>query len=151
MHELDELARAPLALGARPALLLQAIKDIPANRLPGIEREILEDDTAIRPRRAHRRPRHGDAAGLDRDEAAEEIEQRALATARRPEQRQELLVFDLERDVIERQHRLATRRTIGVAHLAEGDSSTHEAISAAVSPPPRSATGRRTCRRRSPP
>src|SRR6185437_14344390 len=152
VDEVDQLLRALLAFGARPALLLQAVKDVLPHRLPRVEREILEDDAAVGPGAGNRTPGDGDAPRLDRQEAAKEIEQRALAAAARPEQRDELLLAHIERDAVERQHRLAARRTIGVAHRAEGDTGVRHAcaaLNAAVLLLPSPATGRRTCSRRS--
>ena len=58
-------------------------------RLPGKQREMLEHDAAVGARRADRLALDQDLAGLDRQEAADQIEQRRLAAAGRTEQREE--------------------------------------------------------------
>src|SRR5215467_8030579 len=47
--QLDEGLRALLALGARHALPLEAVKNVGAHRLPGKQREVLEYDAAVGP------------------------------------------------------------------------------------------------------
>src|SRR6185312_1268487 len=64
VDEVDQLLRALLAFGARPALLLQAVKDVLPHRLPRVEREILEDDAAVGPGAGNRTPGDGDAPRL---------------------------------------------------------------------------------------
>src|SRR5260221_13703271 len=152
MDEVDQLARALLALGARAALLLEPVEDVLPHGLPGIEREILEGDAATGPRPGDGPAGDADAPRLDRQEAAEQVEQCALAAAARPEQREELPLPHVERDAVERQHRLAARRAIGGAHRAEGDAGVghaRAAISAAPSLPPFPATDQRIRWRRS--
>jgi hypothetical protein len=153
MDKLDQFPRPVLADGARQPLLLEAVKDVLPYRLPGIKREALEDDAAVGAGAGDRLAGDRDGAGLHRQEAPEQIEQRALAAAARAQQRQELALLDLERNALERQHRLAAGRAISVAHLAEGDSGFHHSgakrLTGAASPPPRQGTGRSIWRRRS--
>ncbi len=61
------------------------------------------------------------AAGFDRQKAADQIEQRRLAAAGRPEQRDEFAVGDLERDLVERQHLAPARRAVDVADAVDDD------------------------------
>ena len=62
-----------------------------------------------------------DGAGLDRHEAADQIEQGRLAAAGGPEQRDEFAVADLERHLVERQHLAPARRTVDVADAVDDD------------------------------
>ena len=82
---------------------------------------MLEDDAAIRPRTRHRRAFDADGAGLDRQETADEIEQRRLAAARGTEQRDELARRNVERDLVEREHLAAARRPIRVRNALDRD------------------------------
>ena len=61
------------------------------------------------------------AAGLDRDEAADQIKKRRFAATGRAEQREEFLRPHVERNVFERQHRPAIRRPVQVADLVDDD------------------------------
>src|SRR5205085_9322376 len=70
---------------------------------------------AIRPR-----PRNGlavdaDAALLDRQEAADQVEQSGFAAARGPQQRDELAALDRERDPGQREHLAAGRGLVDLA------------------------------------
>ena len=62
-----------------------------------------------------------DAALLDRQEAAEQIEQRRLAAAGRTEQGQEFPRLDIDRNILERQHWPAARRAIEMMHIPDDD------------------------------
>ena len=73
------------------------------------------------PGRGHRRAFDADRALLDRQEAADQVEERRLAAARRPEQRDELALPDRERNVVQRQHVAAARRPVGVRHILDAD------------------------------
>src|SRR5579884_1009922 len=117
--ELDEVLRALLALRLRHPLPLETVENVAAHRLPRKQGEVLEDDAAIGAGARDFLAVDRDAAGLDRQEAADEIEQRRLAAAGRTEQRDEFAVRNLERDLIERQHLASARRTIDVAHVLE--------------------------------
>src|SRR5262245_3307430 len=82
---------------------------------------MLKDDAAIGTRRADRLALDEDLAFLGGKKAADEIKQRRLAAAGRPEQRDELAPVNLERDVFEREHRTPARRPIDVLHAFDDD------------------------------
>src|SRR5206468_6785027 len=54
-------------------------------------------------------------------EAGEEIQQRRLAAAARPDDREELVVLDLKADPVEREEGLAFDRDVHLAHVADDD------------------------------
>ena len=66
-------------------------------------------------------PSTRDRALLDRQEAADQVEQGALAATARAEQRDKLAVADRERHVVERQYRPAARRPIDMADPLDRD------------------------------
>jgi hypothetical protein len=119
--EIDERLCAGFALGARQALALQAVEHVFAHRLPRKQREMLEHDAAVGAGTAYRRAVHQDCPGLDRQEAADEIEQGRLAAAGRAQQRQELALANFQRDVLQRQHLAPHRRPVVMAHLVDDD------------------------------
>src|SRR5262249_15029202 len=91
------------------------------HRFPRKEGEMLEDDAAVRPGPGNRLPSDPDRPLLNRKKAADEVQQRALAAAARSEQRDELAVADLQRHIVERQHRPPLRRPIGMAHSLDAN------------------------------
>src|SRR5215470_1536406 len=119
--QLDEGLRALLALGARHALPLEAVKNVGAHRLPGKQREVLEHDAAVGPGASDRLAFDQDAAALDREESTDQIKQRRLAAAGGAEQRQELPCAHRKRDVIEREHWPAAWRPVGMLNLLDDD------------------------------
>ena len=60
-------------------------------------------------------------ARLDRQEAAKEIEESGFAAAGGAEQGQKFPCSDLQRNVVERQHRLAARRPVRVTNPFDDD------------------------------
>ena len=82
---------------------------------------MLEHDAAVGAGAGDRLAVDADGAGLDRQEAADQIEQRRLAAAGGPEQRDEFAVADFERHLVERQHLAPARRTIDVADAVDDD------------------------------
>ncbi len=121
MDELDQVLGAAFALRLGDAHLFEAIENVLAHRLPGEEREILKHDAAIGARTRHRLVVDGNATGLDWKKSPQEIQQGALAAARRPEQRHEFAVAHRERHIVECQHRPPSRRAIDMSHVAEDD------------------------------
>src|SRR6185503_19970988 len=89
--------------------------------LPGKQREVLKHDAAIGAGLGHRPAVDPDGTALDRQEAADQIEQGGFAAARRAEQRQELALADLDRHVVERQHRRAARRLVEMPYPLDDD------------------------------
>ncbi len=86
---------------------------------------MLEYDAAVGSGPADRLAVHADGAGLDRQKAADQIEQSRFAAAGRPEQRDEFAIGHFERDLIERQHLAAARRTIDVIDAGNDDLGGH--------------------------
>src|SRR5262249_26742495 len=119
--QVDEGLRPLLAFLPRKSHSLQAVEHIAAHCLPRKQREMLKDDAAIRAGRGDRLALDEDRAGLRREETADEIEQRRLAAAGGSEQRYELTRADVERDLLEREHRPAGRRAIAMAHAIDDD------------------------------
>src|SRR5262245_32238734 len=91
-----------LALGRRRAARLEAPADVAADRAPGEERVFLEHHAPIRPRADDRAAVNADLPGVARDEAAEDVEQGALAAPARADDRDELAVGD--REAFEMEH-----------------------------------------------
>src|SRR5690606_22869621 len=69
MDQIDEFLGPLLALGLGDALLLETIENVAPHALPGKQREILEDDAAVRTRTGDRLAADADRARLDRQEA----------------------------------------------------------------------------------
>ena len=82
---------------------------------------MLEHDAAIGARRRDRLAFDMDAALLDRQKAAEQIQQRRLAATGRTEQGEEFPRLNIDRDVLQRQHRPAARRAIEMMHIPDDD------------------------------
>ncbi len=113
--------RALLALVAGEPHPLEAVEDVGAHALPGKQREVLEHDAAVGARRADRLALDQDLAGLGRQEAADQIEQRRLAAAGRAEQREEFPASHIQRHILERQHRPPARRPVDVVDALDDD------------------------------
>src|SRR5438105_15488393 len=84
--------------------------------LPGKERAVLKDHDAVRPGirlrhlgRAQYLAVHDDSSRGDLMKAGDRIEQRGLAAARRTHDHADLARLDLERAMIDREHRSAAR------------------------------------------
>src|SRR5258707_14208156 len=88
--EMDEGLRPPLALLPCKPHPLQAVEDVGADRFPRKQREMLEDNTAIRARCTDRLALDKNSAGFRGQKAAAQIEQRRLATTRGADERNEL-------------------------------------------------------------
>ncbi|MNK61199.1 hypothetical protein D3C87_803550 [compost metagenome] len=120
--EADELQRfvdAP-ALRLEHAARLQAERHVVPHAAPGVERRVLEDDDARRVGPRDGRAVLGDASGGGGLQPGHEAQQRRLAAAARPEQRDELAGLHREVDVVE--HLQRTRRHIEpVAHALDVD------------------------------
>src|SRR6478735_4638728 len=77
-------------------LRLEAPGDVAGHALPRKERELLEHHAAVGPRAAHFLAVDADAAGLGGDEAADDVQERALAAAARPDHGDELALAHRE-------------------------------------------------------
>src|SRR5579883_2089198 len=119
--EIDEGAGAPLALIPRYPLFFKTVKNILQNRLPGKQGKVLKDNATVGTGAGNRLAFDQDRAGLDRQKAADQIEQCALAAAAWTEQRDELAVAHAERYLVERQDRAAARRPIDMADPVDDD------------------------------
>ena len=103
------------------AALLEPECDVAGDRQPREQRIALEHDAAFRPGAADRRAFEQQLARARRQEAADEVEQGALAAAARADDRDELVAVDREVDPLEGGHRA---RAGAIAH---GDASRLEA------------------------
>ena len=98
--------RTSLARSPRHALEHHAEIDVLEHRVPGKQRVLLEHEGDV----VRHRPAHGLAgdvhcAGGRRHQAADDVEQRGLAAAARPDQAEQLAARDVERGVAEREDR----------------------------------------------
>ena len=143
------VSRATRALRRGDAHLLEPELHVGLHRAPRKQRELLEDhggggaarrQLAVEPDRALAR----------RQQSRDEIQQRRLAAARRPEHRDELLGVDDEIDAVERTQGVAGAVGVDLRHALDDDAhaSAASAGSAGLFPSPSSAARRRT--RRSP-
>src|SRR5438105_2981610 len=121
MHGLDQLARPAIPFLSRETQLFEPIEHVLAHRLPGKQRKVLEHDTAVRSRPDDEATRGFYDAGLDRDEAADEIEQCAFSAAGRAEQGMELVRPDVQIDAVERHDLAAVPCTVDVRDAADFD------------------------------
>src|SRR5262245_57726278 len=113
MHEPYVLIDDAIALRARHALLGEPKADVAAHSEPGEQRIALEHDAAIRPRPADGPAPQAQATGGRMQEAADEIEQRALAATARSDDRDEFALLDRKVDRGQRPHRL---RAVAIGH-----------------------------------
>ena len=108
MHELEGAGHALLDLRLGHAARLEAVGHVPADREIGEDGVVLEHHAgvaAMRRQRVDALAAETDLAGGEVGEAGDRAQQRGLAAARRPEQRKELAVLDLERHVVDGAHR----------------------------------------------
>src|SRR5437764_920538 len=82
---------------------------------------MLENDAAVGTGPGDRLAVDQDRSFPDRQKAADEVEQGALAAAARPQQGEEFAVAHRQGDTVERQHRAAARRPISVADPVDLD------------------------------
>jgi hypothetical protein len=122
---LDEPARGRFPFRQRYPLRLKTIENIPPYRQPGKQRIFLEDDAAIRSG-AGNAPAVDTHLALGVDEAADDVEQGALATAGWADDRDEFAVLDGKVDPVQSDDRLPLVRIgfrnvpdLNRGHLAE--------------------------------
>src|SRR5262245_8046749 len=97
LHQRELLARDLLALGLADAFHLEPEGDVAERGAPREElREILEHDAAVEPLSVHRLAGDANIAGRGFQEARDQVEQRGLAAAGRPDDAQELGLFEIE-------------------------------------------------------
>ena len=115
-----------LDLGARPALRLESPGDIARDRLPREKRELLEHHAAVGTRSAHILSVDADRARIRRDEAAHDVQERALAAAARPDDGDELAFGGGEAFDVEDGERLAVL-VVGLAQARDFKGGRHGA------------------------
>src|SRR5689334_3101396 len=105
--QLDQPLRA-LAHGApvEPALQLEAVDDVLHDGPPGKQRVVLEHERAVGTRTIDQAAVDADLAPADLDEPVDRVEERGLAAARRPDDRDQLSLRDREVDAAEHGKRL---------------------------------------------
>jgi hypothetical protein len=109
--EVEHLLDAPVALGCRQTLHLQPEPDVRRHRAVGEQLLVLEhhpDPAAVGGNGGEVPAVEAHGTRLGSDETGDHAQQGALATARRPEQGDDLAVADGERDAIE-DHRAGER------------------------------------------
>src|SRR6266480_2484919 len=108
VHHLQVLADGGVDLRAWRALGLEAPGDVASHGAPGEKRELLEHHAAVRAGAADFLAVHPDAAAaLGLDEAADDVQEGALAAAARPDDGDELALAHAEPLDVEDRQRLA--------------------------------------------
>src|SRR5262245_6466134 len=120
-------------------LALEAVGDVLGHGVPGKERVLLEDDRSFPARLADGLPADQELAARRRLEARQQVQQRRLAAAARPHDREELVVLHLKADTVEREERLALAGDVHLALVADDDLSHRATVGTTAWPPPRSA------------
>src|SRR2546422_513409 len=105
--QLDETADGGGALAPVHPLDLEAVGDVPLDRAPGQDGELLEDDAAIGAGALHRPAVHQDGAARGPEQAGQDAEQGGFAAPARPDHREELALSHVEVEAVEGQHPLA--------------------------------------------
>ena len=125
--QLDEAPHGRGALGRGTPWISSPWAMFRSHGAPGQDGELLKDDAAIAGRaRSTGRPSSRTSPRGGRDEAGQDAEQRGLAAAARPDQREELAFGDVEVDAVERDHALARERVdVLVAEAPKGDLGGH--------------------------
>ena len=97
-----------------PAEQLERQRDVPRDGPPVVEHGVLEDDpvVAVEPRLVRGLAVDDDLAGGRLDQVADDPQQRRLAAARRPDQRDELARLDLEVDLLAARRRSPLREAL---------------------------------------
>src|SRR5262249_1094180 len=102
-------------------LALEPVGDVLGHRVPGEQRVLLEDDRAFPARLADGLAAAQELAARRRPEPREQVQQRRLAAAARPHDREELVVLHLKADTVEREERLTLDRDVHLAHVVDDD------------------------------
>jgi hypothetical protein len=121
--EVHDLRDRCLSLGGALAACAERLADIVGDREPGIEREALEHDRdpGVEPGERRAAISYGTLIGLD--QPGEHTHQRRLAAPGGAEQREDLLLANLQRDVLEHLDRGAARQLVDlreVLQIAQG-------------------------------
>jgi hypothetical protein len=107
VHELEHPRHALRDLRRRHVARAQAVSDVAADGQIRKDRVVLEHHAGVAPVRGQRvdaLAAEADGARLNVAKARDHAQQRRLAAARRPEQREEFAVANLERDIAHRVH-----------------------------------------------
>src|SRR4029077_14258782 len=91
------------ALGFSHVLHLHAELDVAADRQPGKQSELLEDQDAIGPRTIHRRAIHQNFPGGLWMQPRDQVQQRGLAASRRTDDAKKLSRLHFKIDFVERE------------------------------------------------
>ena len=122
---LDEPLGDAVTRSGRDALQFKSELDVALHRPPGQEPELLEHHGTIGPGTGDFSPVHGQFAGIGPQQAEQDIEERALATAGWSDNRQELAFADVDIEAVQRAHRPAVRRPEGEVDVATLDIRCH--------------------------
>src|SRR5262249_16253606 len=99
----------------------QTVHHIAEHGLPREQRELLEHRSAVRSRPGHRLAAHPHRAAAWWHEAADDVEQGRLAATGRTEDRDELALRDVERDIAQREMARAARRLASLRQSPDCD------------------------------
>src|SRR5262249_16692195 len=121
LDQLELLERNLLALAPADSLHFQAEGDVAERGAPREQLgKVLEHHAAVETMAGHRLAADADLAGAGSEEAGDDVEQRRLAAARRPDDADELGGLDRETHPRDAGH-AAARRVVGEAHVADLD------------------------------
>ena len=121
MNEAQVIACLLLALGLGDAFHLHSEFDVLADRQPGEQAVLLEDEDAVGARTFDRLAVDQNLAGGLRLQPGDQMQQRGLAATRGADDADELSSLHLQVDVVESQQALAALRAIAQADFAEAD------------------------------
>src|SRR5690606_3741780 len=150
-HQLQRLGDTPVALGARATGNVESVADVVADRQVGQQGVVLEHRVhrpAVRRDVGHLAPVDGDGTLVEILETADGPKQRGLAASRGPQQRDELLVTDVEGYAEQGVDHPALGRGESLAGVADGyqeDSRLVECRRGPSSRPPPGSSSRAGC------
>ena len=98
----EEPIHGRLALGARASLHLQRPAHVTRHRAPGEEGEVLEHHAAVGTGTVHLAAVEAHRPAIARHEAAQDVEEGALAAAARADDGDELAVPDAQTEIVDR-------------------------------------------------
>jgi hypothetical protein len=121
VNEIEIFRGLGQALALGQSLHLERPCDVLDGGEPGKQRELLEHHAAIGARRPDRTAVEPQVAGGRGLEAAEDVQERALAASGRPDDRDELVLIDGERQAVDRRDAAVVdrERLIEIGHLQQ--------------------------------
>jgi hypothetical protein len=119
--QLEQVAGGLAVLAHVAAQHLDGEEHVVEDGAPRQQDRMLEDEADVGEGLAHRLAVDGDGAARGRREPGHQLEQRALAAAAGADQRDELVVGDVERDVLDGVHEVAPTRAVGLLDVVETD------------------------------